>query len=313
MKITASAFSLTLLLLSVALLASTMSVATVNASTTSQISIISDSELATQATAMGWPGDGTPSNPYVISDIVIGNPPNGLGIFISGTSKHVVIENCTISGTSSYAIEVTGASNVTIRSSTMDGCFCAFFMYTSRNCTISDNTISSCQTGLLLISSCDISIAGNTITDSLYNGMELCTSPGNTISGNTVGRSGDYGLYLSSSDGNTIFENTFFDNNGAGASYHTEHPQAFDQGVNAWTYEGQGNEWSDWSSESPYPHEGSAAANDVLNTLDIGDIVPVILAIAVVVGAIVAAFVLIRRKRRDVEDPADQQTSPHEE
>lgn len=312
MKITASAFSLTLLLLSAALLASTMSAATVNASTTSQISITGDSELTSTANESGWPGDGTPSDPYIISDAVISNPANGLGIFVSGTSKHLVIENCTFIGTSSYAVEVTGSSNVTIRSSAMDGCFCAVFMYTSRNCTIANNTISSCQTGLLLISSCDIVIFGNTITDSLYDGMELCTSTGNTITGNTVSRSGDYCIHLSSSDGNTIFGNTFIDNNGAGTSYNTEHPQAFDHGVNTWTHEGQGNEWSDWSSEGPYPHEGSAAANDVLNTLDLGDTVPVILAIAVVVWASVAAFVLIRRKRQEADDTSDQQTPPEE-
>ncbi len=313
MKRWASALSLTLLLMSAALLASMMSVATVNASTTGQISIAGDVELASQAAENGWPGDGTWSNPYTISDIIISDPTNGQGITVSGTSKHLIIENCTISGTSSYAIDVTGASNVTVRDSAVGACFSAVFMYNSRNCTITNNTITSCQTGILLISSSDIMISGNTITDSLYEGIELCTSTSNNIAGNVVSSCGDHGLYLSSSDGNTIYGNTFIDNNGAGASYNTEHPQTYDRGVNAWSYDGQGNEWSDWSSEGPYPHEGSAAANDVLNTLDIGDTIPGILAIAVVVMAIVAAFVLIRRRRHEVQELPDQQAPPPQE
>ena len=153
-------------------------------------------------------------------------------------------------------------------------------------------------------------ISGNTITDSLYDGIELITSSSNTITGSVVSGSGDYGLYLSSSDGNTIYGNTFIDNNGAGTSYNTEHAQSYDLGVNTWTYGGQGNEWSDWSSENPYPHEGSAAANDVLNTLDIGDTLPVILAIAVVVVAIVVAFVLLRREEERGSEPVRPATTP---
>ncbi len=313
MKMRTAAFSLAVLLLSTALLASPMSVGTVSASTTGQISITGDAELASQAIVKGWPGDGTASNPYIISGITVSNPPNGLGIFVSGTSMFIVIENCTISGTTSYAVDITGSSNVTIRDSAMSSCFCAVFTYTSNNCTVANNTIYSCQTGMLLISSSNIMVSGNTISDSLYDGIELCTSTSNTITGNEVSRSRDYGLYLSSGDGNTIYGNTFIDNNGAGTSYNTEHPQTYDMGRNTWAYGGQGNEWSDWSSDGPYPHEGSPAANDVLNTLDIGDTLPVILAIAVVVGAIVAAFVLIRRKGKDVQGSSDQEAPPPQE
>ena len=53
------------------------------------ISIISNAELVSQ----GWPGSGTPANPYRIEGLSI-NQTGVTRISISQTSAHILIQNC---------------------------------------------------------------------------------------------------------------------------------------------------------------------------------------------------------------------------
>jgi parallel beta-helix repeat protein len=104
----------------------------------------------------------------IISSLRINGSIHGLGILVSGTTKHLVIENCQISNTSSFAIDITGSSNVTIRDTFLSDDFCAFFLYSSDHCTIQDNTIASSKTGIQLLSSKHLTISSNIITDPTY-------------------------------------------------------------------------------------------------------------------------------------------------
>ncbi|MBI0582783.1 MAG: right-handed parallel beta-helix repeat-containing protein [Methanomassiliicoccus sp.] len=290
--------SLVVLLLSAAFVISMLNLGIASGASTAPVSISGDPDLASKAASNGWPGNGTQSNPYVIADVRVDDPANGLGIFVSGTTKHLVIENCQITNTSSYAIDITGASNITIRGSVISSDHCAVLLYSSTGCTVANNSITGSKTGVQLMSSDRNVISGNNISGSQYNGIELFTSNNNTITGNTVTGSGGYGIYLSSSDGNLIFANSFVSNNGAAARYDAAHPQAYDLGTNEWSRGGVNNEWSDWTSDDIYPYEGSAAADDLANTLPMDDLLPILAVVGVGIIALVAvAAVLIKRKK----------------
>jgi len=81
------------LVLAATFLVSVSNAGTVSGSTTAPISVSGDDDLP-RAASHGWPEGGSYSNPYVISDVVMDGPANGLGIFFSGTAKHLVIEDC---------------------------------------------------------------------------------------------------------------------------------------------------------------------------------------------------------------------------
>ncbi|MBN1539109.1 MAG: right-handed parallel beta-helix repeat-containing protein [Candidatus Thermoplasmatota archaeon] len=77
------------------------------------IEIGSNSELMALADTEGWPGNGTEEHPYVIGDLVIESDGWTVnGIEISGTDLFLTIENCTLTGFSSYGILVDNCSNI---------------------------------------------------------------------------------------------------------------------------------------------------------------------------------------------------------
>ena len=58
------------------------------------ITITSDADLETQATANGWSGDGTEGNPYIIGGLEIDATGSSYAISINFVSKHLVITEC---------------------------------------------------------------------------------------------------------------------------------------------------------------------------------------------------------------------------
>jgi hypothetical protein len=64
------------------------------------IRIDSDTDLESQATANGWPGSGTESDPFIIENYTIEGTDEGYCIYIGNTTNHFVIRNCTVSNAS---------------------------------------------------------------------------------------------------------------------------------------------------------------------------------------------------------------------
>ncbi|NPA75342.1 MAG: hypothetical protein GXO25_04595 [Euryarchaeota archaeon] len=60
------------------------------------IRIDNDTDLDSQASAEGWAGNGSVSNPYVIENYVIDAGGSTSGIYIGNVTEYVVIRNCTI-------------------------------------------------------------------------------------------------------------------------------------------------------------------------------------------------------------------------
>jgi len=87
------------------------------------IVITSDTDLASQASANEWPGDGSSGNPYVISGLVINGTEKNNAIWITDTADHLVIRDNVLHNVTRYTllrvvagILLENANNITVSS-----------------------------------------------------------------------------------------------------------------------------------------------------------------------------------------------------
>ena len=162
--------------------------------------------------------------------------------------------------------------------------YSCIFLNSCNGCSINDNIIQKGDSGLYLVSSNDNTISGNTIKDNDNYGVILTNSDGNTVNGNTI-QGNNNGIYLTTySSSNTIYDNTISDNS-YGVKTHISNSNTFylnkflennvenaqDTNTNSWSYNSQGNYWSDYSDydnngdgigDSPYTISGSVNQDD---------------------------------------------------
>ena len=128
------------------------------------IRINNDVDLAAQAVAMGWPGNGSDANPYIISNLTIDHPINGIGIYVGNTSSHIIIENCSISNAFQGLYPYRDGNGIRI--------------YSCQNVMIRNNWLNASYNGIALIygsaTTDNIVIQNNTIENSTHDGI-YCT------------------------------------------------------------------------------------------------------------------------------------------
>jgi len=217
---------------------------------TSPFRINGDAELAAKASAMGWVGDGTASNPYIIYNVYINNnyyAHSTYGIFIGNTTKSFVIYQCYIYRTTDASsnpyttgainlyhvsnaqilstsvsnayngIILSGCSNVSLYSgSCYDVAYVGVKIDNSNNITVATRNINYCRSyGIYLTQSQDVLLDRNNIySANSGDGIYLYNSDNNRIENNSVGSSQHAGIELSSSDGNIVRSNTISGNYG---------------------------------------------------------------------------------------------------
>jgi len=182
-------------------------------------------------TTLGYPGDGSPGDPYRIENF---NITGGIAdlINIRNTRKHFIIQNCTLhqSGGGYWPMTLANVSNAIIFDNEISNNFYSIYLYNCTNVMVQKNNITSNQFGILTTLSYDINILSNyieTVTDCFYasdshdinikhnnmNGSEDCiwTRDVNAVlfENNTITHS-DLGLRISGYD--IVIKNNLFVN-----------------------------------------------------------------------------------------------------
>ncbi len=167
------------------------------------IRIDGNADFAIQAAMNGWPGNGTPENPYVIADLVIVTNQTGTNaIEIRNTNVYFVIRNCTVTaaGFPSNGVYPSG-----------------LYLYNVTNARLEQNTASyNYQDGIFVENSKNITSISNTASYNYRYGIFVDDGVNNTFISNNASYNGNHGISLLSSVNNTFINNIASHNNGNG-------------------------------------------------------------------------------------------------
>ncbi|MFX1300436.1 MAG: nitrous oxide reductase family maturation protein NosD [Promethearchaeota archaeon] len=165
------------------------------------IEINGDAKFSTTALLEGWPGDGSPENPYIIDGLEIDlGGENSHGIVIRNTRASFTISNCNFTGAGASSswnsrLEVAGILLENVTHAELVNNICS----------------SNDEFGISLRFSNSNTITGNTANNN-WAGIRLTESSNNNISGNTALYNGINGIWVTNGNSNTIAANLLNDN-----------------------------------------------------------------------------------------------------
>jgi parallel beta-helix repeat protein len=185
------------------------------------IDIDGDANFSDIALLEGWPGDGSPENPFIIDGLNIDFSPDqddcgcfpwGECISISNTRVNFIIRNCNLTGARIADISY-GAG---------------IYLQNVSNGVLVNNTCSSNSYGILLHDSTYNIVANNTCNSntetygpSIGTGIEIFASDSNTVVNNTCNNNFDSGISLSFSKFTIVANNTCNSNFDSGISLYS--------------------------------------------------------------------------------------------
>jgi parallel beta-helix repeat protein len=211
--------------------------------------ITSDSDFVSQ----GWPGNGSSSNPFVLSDL---NTPL---VFIRNTRTYFVVQNCVFQNTGVF--ELRNVTNGVILNNQITNGNGIFLQFTS-HCQVLNNQLRTSD-GI----DCDASnftlVENNTIVDA-YSAITIHVSSHTIIRNNTLYRSRYQGIRIRSDEthypGLPATNNSIYYNNIGCAKYEI----ALDYGEdNIWDDNvSRGNNWYGYEGSGTVQIDGSAGSVD---------------------------------------------------
>ncbi|MGY5876759.1 MAG: right-handed parallel beta-helix repeat-containing protein, partial [Candidatus Thorarchaeota archaeon] len=207
----------------------------------SAIRIENDTDFLNQATTESWPGDGSEDTPFIIEGWNI-TADLGIGISISNTRYHFIIQDCLVTidnGYSYYGINLFNATNGAIleceifhclsgirgqwvNNLTIEGCTvydCSshgIFIIETNNYNVSQCTVYNTSRGILLEESIECVVHGNDVYSNLDNGIAIELAINNTVTANIVYSNGNSGIFLYGNTGTIVDGNVIFDNSNLG-------------------------------------------------------------------------------------------------
>lgn len=205
------------------------------------INITSNSDFINFAKA----GVGTKENPYIISGYDFEY--YEIGIFISQTSKYVIITNCSFSNIKYEAIRLWSVKSGTVRieNNTIVNAKVGIFLYEAPECTIVNNKIVNCSA--FAIKDDFSKIGSKIISNTLYNneeGITISETNYTQIMDNYIIYSRNVGIYLMDTTNGTEIHHNFF-LNAIKPAFTTACGYGY---YNNWT----SNYWSDWDGFGSY-------------------------------------------------------------
>jgi parallel beta-helix repeat protein len=193
------------------------------------IVIDGDSNFSFTALLEGWPGDGSPENPYIIDglDIDLGGG-EGNCISISNTRVSFIISNCNLTG-AYFGVYLENVINSELVNNICNDNWGGITLFESDHNTMANNTCTGNYQGITLTNS-----SSNTVTNNICNsnGKEESSKMGegisiydgsdyNTVTDNTC-NSNDGGIILNDANSNTVANNTCNSNDVVGIVFEVE-------------------------------------------------------------------------------------------
>ncbi len=186
-----------------------------------------DAELDAKASASGWSGNGTPANPYIITNLNI-NPGTGsystYGIYIGNTTRSFVVQSGTIyrTTTDSSSVYSTGAvnlyhvQNAQVNSVSIPSAYTGVLLTGCKNVTMSGVSVSNANTYCVKIDSCDnVTITNSYFSSANLNNVLASNSKNLSIGQNTIVSSKGEGLRMVSSHNSSVSGNSFYNSQAA--------------------------------------------------------------------------------------------------
>ena len=174
------------------------------------IEITSNGDFGSQ----GWPGDGSPTTPYVIEDLIISATAATPAISITGTDVHFVIRDCVINGSyeASTGIVLNSVANAMIFNNTcFEGDIGVLLNHTDGISVVENQCYAMKRAGIYLDDSDDNTIQRNFVVDG-WDGIYLERSLLNFVDENfCAGNEWGIDLYWTSND-NDVYNNTLISN-----------------------------------------------------------------------------------------------------
>ncbi len=170
------------------------------------ILMMNDTAFDQKALEMGWGGNGSEEDPYMITDLIIDANRTGYGIAIS-TSYSFIINNCTVMKADGGGSPIGGIA-ILSGNGTITGCTVNSSGYGIRaldTCRIIGNTILDCHNGLWLYSD-GMTVIGNNMIDGKNHAIHY--GGNNSLFLDNTVDNWDFGLYLMGSYDNRIENNT---------------------------------------------------------------------------------------------------------
>jgi len=163
------------------------------------IHINGNADFANQASANGWPGNGTQGNPYIIGGYVIDGNGGTYCIWIENTDVWFVLASCKLWNATNTGAEPYGSG---------------IYLKNVTNGAIENNNCSgNSKQGIYLNTTSNITIANNIARNNGDCGFYLYASSYNTIINNTAEQNGGVGIYLWHNSCNNIIDNNTANNN----------------------------------------------------------------------------------------------------
>ncbi|MHA2347890.1 MAG: right-handed parallel beta-helix repeat-containing protein, partial [Candidatus Hodarchaeales archaeon] len=200
------------------------------------ITITNDTELATVANS----GNGTINNPYIITGWNISSS-TSYGIYITGTTKYFIIENCWIKNSKYHGICVDSVSSGTatiINNTCNNNGGSGIYLWFTHSSTLTDNICNNNgDYGFSLSLSEFLTLTNNTGNGNFFHGIYLRSSGFSTVINNTSYSNGQDGLSLRYSSSLTVINNTGNNNSDIGLSFYSCESSTFIQNTgnyNTW-------------------------------------------------------------------------------
>jgi parallel beta-helix repeat protein len=183
------------------------------------IEIVDDADFAATALLEGWPGDGSPEDPYIIDGLEIDRGGTvGLGMLcigISNTRVSFIISNCNLTRAIEYSMSTYWGSGISlhnvsngviVNNTCSNNDRCGIILRDSDSNTLINNYCYNNSGGIGLFES-----SSNTVFNNICNnnggGIDLYVAEYNTVTNNTC-TNNTIGISLSRSESNTVANNT---------------------------------------------------------------------------------------------------------